>query len=168
MLYLGARFGDPLAFARTQSHWGRTYPFPEKVVALLTYQPIWEGCQAALAGWGSDDLSPHWPFFSLPAINSPYFVLTVILVTFGACKRWLSSYETVLSAALLLIPYVTRSQEMGMASQARFAAAVFPVYLVLGRLLACMPASVAGSLLGVSAFYLGAFSALFATWHMVY
>ena len=45
---------------------------------------------------------------------------------------------------------------------------MFPVYLILGAILARLPGSLAGALLGVSAFYLGAFSALFATWHLVF
>ena len=45
---------------------------------------------------------------------------------------------------------------------------MFPVYLVLGNILAGLPGPIAGSLLAVSAFYLGAFSALFASWHLVF
>jgi hypothetical protein len=118
--------------------------------------------------WGyADDLSPRNPTFCWSAVNGLYLALTAILILIGACKRWLSSYEILLAAALLLIPYYTRSIEMAMAGQARFAAAVFPVYLVLGNLLARLPGPLAGALLGVSAFYLGAFSALFASWHEV-
>jgi hypothetical protein len=57
---------------------------------------------------------------------------------------------------------------MEMASQARFAASVFPAYLVLGNLLACLPRSLAVATLGVSAFYMGIFSALFGAWHRVF
>jgi hypothetical protein len=170
MLYQGIRFGEPLAFAKTQSHWGGSPPLPEKLFSLLTYEPIWEVyVPGSPTYWGTDDnIFPHNPLFCWAAVNPLYFVLSGILVLIGASKRWLSCYETLLAVALLLIPYFTRGSEMAMASQARFAAAVFPVYLVLGHLLARLPGSVAGSLLGVSAFYMGAFAALFATWHMVF
>jgi hypothetical protein len=57
---------------------------------------------------------------------------------------------------------------MFMSSQVRFAAVVFPAYLVLGHLLARLPGSVAVAILGIAAFYLGSFSALFATGHLVF
>jgi hypothetical protein len=141
----------------------------EKVSALLTYQPIWEVyIQGSPSYWGSHELYPRNPVFCWAAVNPVYFVVTVILVVIGAYMRWLNSYETLLAVALLLIPYYTRAYEMGMASQGRFAAAVFPVYLVLGNILARLPVSIAGSLLGVSAFFLGAYSALFASWYLVF
>ena len=114
------------------------------------------------------DLSPRNVFFSWTAVNPVYFVLTAILNLIGAGMRWLSTYETTLAMALLIIPYFTRAYEMAMASQARFAAAVFPAYLVLGNILARLPEPLPWALLAVSAFYLGAFSALFAAWHRVF
>jgi len=169
-LYQGIRFGEPLAFVQTQSNWGRSpVPLSEKLFSLLTYEPIWQVYDRfSPFYWGAGEPYPRNPFFCWAAVNPLYFVLTVILVPIGACKRWLSSYETLLAIALLLIPYFTRGHEMFMSSQARFAAAVFPVYLVLGHILARLPGPVPGALLGVSAFFLGAFSALFATWHHVF
>ncbi len=63
---------------------------------------------------------------------------------------------------LLFIPYWTRGYEMNMASSARFAAVVFPVYLILGEWLARLPPAVSATVLGISTFFLGTFSALFA------
>jgi hypothetical protein len=162
-------FNEPFAFVKAQSRWGFTHTLLEKLHALLSYKPFRDVYDPfSPAFWGSREAFPRNPFFSWAAVNPPYFALAVILVLIGAWQRWLSSYEVTMAAALLLIPYCTRSDEMGMASHARFAAAVFPVYLVLGNVLARLPGVVTGSLLGVSAFYLGIFSALFATWRGVY
>jgi hypothetical protein len=65
--------------------------------------------------------------------------LDINTVLLGWRKRWLNAYEISLSAGLLLIPYVTRGYDFGMCSQGRFAAVCFPMYLVMGRLLAAMP-----------------------------
>ncbi len=167
-LYLQLRFGDPLAFAKTQDNWGVTVPFPDKIIDLLSYHPIWADFdQHFQTGWDrpADTLDR---LFSWKIANSACFVITTILIVIGAIKQWLSSYETLLAVFLLLIPYYTRAIEMGMSSQARFAGVVFPVYLVLGNLLARLPWPITGSLLGLSGFYLGIFSALFASWHWVF
>jgi hypothetical protein len=169
-LYQAVRFGAPLAFVQTQSNWGRSADsLSEKLLSLLSYEPIWQVYdRVSPFYWGAQEPYPPNPFFCWSAVNPLYFVVTLILILFGACKRWLSSYETLLALALLLIPYFTRAYEMAMASQARFAAAVFPVYLVLGNILARLPGPLPGGILGMSAFYLGVFSALFATWHLVF
>jgi hypothetical protein len=44
---------------------------------------------------------------------------------------------------------------------ARFASGVFPVFLVAGEILCRLPAGVSAASLGISAFLLGVFSALF-------
>jgi hypothetical protein len=168
-IYQAIRFGEPLAFVKAQSRWGSSPHVSERVLALLSFQPIWEVyVPGSPSYWGLRQTFSDNPVFCWAAVNPVYFVLTVLLVLIGACKRWLSSYEVMLAAALLLIPYCTRSYEMEMASQARFAASVFPAYLVLGNLLACLPRSLAVATLGVSAFYMGIFSALFGAWHRVF
>jgi hypothetical protein len=50
----------------------------------------------------------------------------------------------------------------------RFTAVVVPMYLVLGRLLARLPAPLAAALLCLSGFFLAAYAALFAAWHRVF
>ncbi len=87
------------------------------------------------------------------------------LIAVGAWKRWLNRLEVSLAAGLLLIPYVTRSHEMCMAGMGRFAAAVVPIYLVLGQLLARLPPPVAAMLLSLSGFLMGVYAALFAAWY---
>lgn len=159
--FLYAQFGDPLAFAKTQEHWGSPAPSPtDKAISLLSYEPIWK-----IFLRGPDGV---WSLYTWELVNPTYFVASAALVAFGAWRGWLNAYETSLAAALLLIPYLTRAYEMNMASSARFAAVVFPVYLVLGEILARLPLVASVALLGISAFLLGVFSALFAGGYPVF
>lgn len=168
LLYQEVYFQEPFAFVKTQAHWGRwPVSFSDKLIALLTGKPIWSVYNPASPGyWGLEE--PPCLLFNWAALNPVYFTATAVLVVVGVCRSWLSSYETLLAAALLAIPYLTRSYEMNMASGARFAAVVFPVYLVLGNLLIRVPGALATAFLGFSSFYLGAFSALFAVRDFVY
>jgi hypothetical protein len=90
------------------------------------------------------------------------------LIGLGAWKRWLTREEIGVSIPLLLISYVTKGFEWGLTSHGRFAAVVFPVYIVMGHLLARLPPPVPISLLALSAFLLGAYTALFAAGHGFY
>jgi hypothetical protein len=153
--FLYAEFGDPLAFAKTQKHWGSSTTSLDKMLALSSYQPIWEPFLR--------EPVTQWSVFTWEQLNPVYFVATIALIVFGAWRRWLNAYETTAAGMLLLIPYVTRAYEMDMASSARFAAVVFPVYLVLGEILSRLSLIVAVALLGISSFFLGAFSALSAS-----
>jgi len=164
-------FGDPFAFVQTQSHWGiGSVPWLDKLASLCSFEPVWQIYDSASPCYWRLGEPPgaHHAFFSWTAVNPLYSVTTAILILIGARRGWLSSYDTAVAAALLLIPYVTRAPEMLMGSQARFCAIVFPMYLVLGNILARMPEALAASVLGLCGFYLGAFAALFATWHGVY
>jgi hypothetical protein len=82
-----------------------------------------------------------------------------------AWPRRRKAYEVSLCAGLLLIPYLLRAHEMCMTGMGRFAAVVFPVYIVMGRLLAKLPWPVSAGILALCAFFLGAYSALFAAWY---
>lgn len=153
--FLYAQFGDPLAFAKTQEHWGSSAPsLVDKVLALSSYQPIWEIFLREPVA--------QWSVFTWEQVNPAYFIATVALIVFGAWRGWLNAYEISLAGTLLFIPYLTRAYEMSMASSARFAAVVFPVYLVLGEILNRLPLTVSAALLGISAFFLGVYSALSA------
>lgn len=159
--YQYAQYGDPLAFAKTQTHWGSSAPsLAEKLLALSSYQPIWEiFLREPVAAWS---------VFTWEQVNPVYFVASVALVVFGAWRGWLNAYETSLAGMLLFIPYLTRAYEMNMASSARFAAVVFPVYLVLGEVLSRLPLIVSVALLGISSFFLGSFSALSASRNLLF
>ncbi len=163
MLYQYAAFGEPLAFAKTQEHWTVRKPVPleEKALAILSHEPIWSVyVPSSEACWQRTQPEPRaWD--NLALANPIYFLLAVGLVILGAWKRWLDANETVLAAILILIPYLTRSFEMGTLSQGRFVAAAFPIYLVLGRLLGRIPAPCAALLACLSALLMATYAADF-------
>lgn len=120
------------------------------------------------------------PWFSLQFANPPFFVAAVVLIALGAllylppgandrCRAsWLSTEELSLAILLLLIPYVARGYEMGMGSMGRFTAIVFPIYVVVGRLLLLLPGSLRGVLLAVSAYFLATYTGLYVARHAIF
>lgn len=163
-VFLWASFGDPLCFAKTQKQWRPRgwAPMSEKVFALASWEPIWSVYDPrSTAYWRRFDKHCN-PFISLQFANPLYFVGVAALVAVGASKRWLNEYETLLGVCLLLIPYVFHSYEACMIGHGRYASVVVPVYIVLGQLLARLPAVAAGLVLAGFAAMLGIYSALFA------
>ncbi len=162
--YQGAALGEPLAFVKAQDRWCWRPPFAlsEKLYALATLEPVWSVYDPASRAFWERAAGDREPLFSLAFINPVYFVSAVALVVLGIWKRWLNSYEALAAAGLLFIPYFTKAYETGMQSQARYAAAAFPIYLVLGQLLCRIPGSVAGALAAISLFLLGVYAAMFA------
>jgi hypothetical protein len=159
--FLYAQFGDPLVFAKAQAHWGSdSHSLTTKVLALASYQPIWDIFLRAP--------DAEWSMFNWELVNPAYFIASVAIFVFGKWRSWLNTYEALLAGVLLSIPYLTRAYEMSMGSHARFAAVIFPLYLVLGEGLARLPVIVAAALLGISAFFLGAYSALFVGGYPVF
>lgn len=170
MCYQYLAFGEPLAFAKTQQHWGHRHAASatERVLALATLEPIWSVYGSASTGsWSSRDVDAI-PWFSLQFANPIFFAAAVLLVVIGGWRRWLSAYEISAGLLLLLTPYVTRAYEMQMSSMGRFVIVVFPIYLVLGQLLARLPFAVASGLVFLAAFFLGAYSALYAAGYAIF
>ena len=164
MLYQYLEFGTPLAFARTQEHWRMVPPVDlgERLLILAAFEPVWSVyLSEAPAYWRSVEGDAS-PWLSLQFANPIFFVAAAGLIYLGAVRGWLSKHEAVLAAALLFIPYATRSYEMAMASQARFASAVFPLYLVLGTLLVRAPLPLRWGWLVFSAAYLVVYSTMWA------
>jgi hypothetical protein len=171
MLFQYMQFDDPLAFARTQQHWqvrGPTVDPLDKVVSLVSGHAVWSVYDPGDAAWWGRSDGRDNPQLGLAFFNPIYFVLTVGLVILGGFKRWLTRYELLLSAGLLLIPYVTKGYENGMLSHARFAAVVFPAYIVLGQLLSRVPRAVAVVFLFACAGVLGWYTHQFAAGHPLY
>jgi hypothetical protein len=170
MVFQYEAFGDPLVFAKTQQHW-RTHtdaPLNEKAWALLTLEPVWHTFLPSSHGyWRFREWHDNFAF-SLIVANPIYFTLTALLIGLGAIKRWLNACEILLGVGLLLIPYITRGYDNSMLSTGRFAAAVLPAYLVLGRLLTRVPAGLSALFAAISGFMLGAYSALFAAGYSLY
>ncbi len=167
MAYQQWQFGDALAFARTQEYWRvrPAAPWTERLVDLLTLEPV-RGVfdPAAPCSWQRPAAEVS-PLFSLHLANPLYWLLALALLGVGIARRWLTAYEWTLALGLLAAPYLLRGHEMCMAGMGRFAAVAFPVYLVMGQVLARLPPGVAAGLLALSAFLLGAYAALFAAWY---
>ncbi|MCR4412313.1 MAG: hypothetical protein NUV77_07790 [Thermoguttaceae bacterium] len=162
--FLGLRFGDPMAFAKTQENWRIRPPVSlgDKLLSLASWEPIWSAYDSySLAYWGRRS-DPAPAAVSLQFANPLYFLAAASLVALGAMKRWLTAPEILLSAGLLAIPYFTRSYEMCMMGHGRFAAVVVPMYLVLGRLLARMTPLAAYGILALSGFLMAVYAAMFA------
>ncbi len=163
-------FNDPFAFAKAQQFWhisGReTPPAAEKAWLLATLEPM----RAKYDPRNPDYWARHEYFlpapFSLNFADSIYFLFTAALIVLGVWKKRLNAYEWVTALFLLLIPYVTRGHENGMACFGRFSAAVLPAYFVMGWLLHRMGPTLSAAVLAISAFFLGLYSALFAAGYL--
>jgi hypothetical protein len=168
MVYQQIAFGDALGFAKTQESWRmREGSVEEKVLALVTLEPVWSVYVPSSDAYWAKRVKSIDPLFNLQAANPVYFLIGAGLVAYGAWRRWLNAYEVLLSIGLILIPYETRSYEMCMASQGRFMAAVFPMYIVMGELLRRIPSPWFVLLVAPSAFFLGIYAALFAAGFVV-
>ena len=99
-----------------------------------------------------------FPLLSLQFMNPIFFVGTGVLLAFGTWKRWLTSYEILVSIPLLAIPYFTKGYDNAMLSHGRFAAVVFPAYIVAGQLLSRLPRRAAWSIIAASAALFAAYS----------
>lgn len=172
MCFQWAQFGDPLAFVQTQVHWSRP-GFDQKnamqeVFRLLTLQPVWDVYDTSCdCYWGAVPPKNN-PIFSMAFLNPIVFLASFATIIYGARYRLLSRSEWALGACLLILPYVMQSDRLCMMSQARFTSVIFPVYLVLGQLLARMPPPLAAAIVSCSGFLLAAYSALFVQWYWFY
>lgn len=138
MLYQQIEFGDALAFAKTQADFAkhRTEFSLAEFGNLLIGKPIWATyVPGNPVSWLAHDNVYINPVFSLNFANPIYWLFAWVLIGIGVYRRWLTKYEVLLSAGLLLIPYLTVASMNGMRSQGRYAAVVFPCYIVMGKLL---------------------------------
>jgi hypothetical protein len=172
MGYQYAEFGDPFAFALTHRHWfiytPETPSWAARWERLATAEPIWNVyVPSSQRYWDKVDTHGN-PLLGLAFWDPIVFVLAVIAVGFGWLRGWLTRTEVVLAAGLLLIPYVSRADEMSMMSQSRFVSVVAPVYVVLGRGLGRLHPAVGWAVFGVFASLLTLWTALFAAaWPLI-
>jgi len=140
MAFQWLEFGDPLAFAKTQSHWliGSNKYHDEKWLSLLAFEPIWRVYDSSYPGYW-EKIGPPNVFWNLQFANPLLYVSIFALVIVGIVRGWLNRFEVSFSIGVLLIPYVTRAAEMCFASHGRFAAVAFPAYIVAGKLIASWP-----------------------------
>lgn len=169
MLYQYVEFGNALAFAQTQQHW-QVVPelgWGEYLFSLFTLEPIWSVYDPdSWAYWANYELH-HEPLLSIQFMNPIWFCLVALLVGVGAAKRWLTAREILLSVGLLLIPYVTHAQPTAFAAQGRYAAAVFPAYIVLGRLSTSLPPALVVTTAAVLGAMLTMYTAMFVAWYRI-
>jgi hypothetical protein len=165
VVYQQIQFGEPLAFVKTQAHWGGRHNLPplEKLEALVTLKPVWEICCA-----DPSPLVDRDGLFDAGVANRLFFLLAWCLMFVGMIRRWLSLREVLLVLGLLLIPYVSHLNEVNMAAAARYASVAFPLYLVAGQLLCRLPTHLAAACLSLGGFLLGAYAALFLAWYPVF
>jgi hypothetical protein len=143
MAYQQVKFDTPIAFALVQKHWSFHAPLPgemqSKLVRLATFEPIWNMYVSGSSRYWGNFHATGDPFFGIMFWNPILFVIAVLSVVYGCCRGWFTKPEAILGIGLLLIPYVTRADEISMGSQARFVSVVVPMYVVLGRLLGRLP-----------------------------
>jgi hypothetical protein len=167
--YQWAVFGEPLAFFKTQHFWRMRPSLPawQMAVALASWEPIWSVYTPGLPGyWKSVD--PGLPLvLSYQSMNCILFVGAMVLLAAGRLKGWLTWHETLFGVAHLVFTYTLAGYRFAMLSQGRFVSVVFPIYIVLGQLLARLPWPAAAAVLLVSTFYLGTFSALLAAGYLM-
>lgn len=166
MIFQYVRFGEPLAFVKAQSHWQyREKASPaDQLLAAAALEPLWTVYdESSPAYWRRHEFQLG-PVFSLQFANPIYFAGVASLVGYGAWRGWLSAEEILFAAGVLTISYLGKSYEGCMTTQARYAMAAFPAYLVLGRLLSALPSTYAATVLAMSGFLLGTYAALFAGW----
>src|SRR5487761_1083778 len=185
-------FDEPLAFVKVQKDFGTPATWREKVVSLETLAPLRSVYDRRSSAFWTNRDRHGIAWFSLQFANPIFSLAAIALVAFGSWHRsrsiappppgerglrptvpappplWLSVEEISLSALLLLIPYVTRAQEMGMGSMGRFVAVVFPIYLVLGQFLVRLPGPVRAALLSLSGLFLATYTALYAARYVVF
>ncbi len=172
MAFQWIQLGDPLVFAKSQ--WNCRLTFGEEVtgwhywVGLVTLDPVWAVYSSSRSEYWARYEEHYNPLFSLQCANPIYFMMTAVLILVGWRQKWLNRYELLLSAGLLLIPYVTKSYDNAMAGFGRFAAVVFPAHFVVGHLLYRAGPGLAIALLGIWAFWLGIYSAMFAAGYRMF
>jgi hypothetical protein len=169
MVYQGFAFGEPLAFAKSQDFWRHRVPdgLGDKVLGLASFGPLWLAYVPGSPGYARLLADPAPRLLSLQFANPVFFVVAAGLVIAGAWKGWLSRSEIALAAGLILIPYAAKGFEMCMASQARFVAAAFPIYIVLGHILSRLPRQWALSVLIVLGTYLALYAAMLAAGYVL-
>jgi len=157
-------FGAPWAFVQTQAFWRVRPPvdFWERAIDLACLEPVSSVFDSSSPCYWAQTWEGGNPIFNGRIVNVGIFLLSCVVVLAGTWGKKLTAKEAGLAGALLLIPYATRAHEMCMASASRFAAVIFPVPLVVGNLLTRSPVGVIQGILGITAFLLGVYAALFA------
>ncbi|MBL8795992.1 MAG: hypothetical protein JNM56_18975 [Planctomycetia bacterium] len=164
MVYTGIALGEPFAFLKNIQHWAVADPERSKFISLLTLQPFWRNLDPSSPCYYAGQDASGYPWAGLMLGNPVWFGLAALLLLWGAYRRLLNPYETLLAAGLWLVPYITRCHDLCMGAAARYAAAIVPVYLLVGILCARVPTWTGFALVILAASLLVAYSFRFALW----
>ncbi|MEW4526557.1 hypothetical protein [Maioricimonas sp. JC845] len=162
---------EPLAFVKTQQHWTERQPPDDRweyALALATLEPMRSVYDPDCSCYWARDEPRNNPLLSMQFMNPVLVLLTWVAIAWGALRGIITPREMMLSVGLLAIPYVTHAYRACMASEARYAAVVFPFYIVLGTALARCPDTIRTMFYSGSAVLLGLYSALFVSWYWFY
>ena len=165
VVYLWARFGEPLVFARQQGdYWNREFSGP-----LATLGDAWKAAGVGMeyvldpsALFIGADATPALEASNVLNLTFLFFFIVVALAGLFVLPPGFSIY----AALLVLLPVLTPSPRFPLMSLPRFVLAAFPVFLVLGFFLSRSRWTLAAWL--VFSTCLGvALTALFVTWRWV-
>lgn len=149
MLYLQQRFGDPFAFARATTAWGRATASPLLMLGELAQQPAGGWPAALLAG-------------RLPLDKWIDLLVVLIFISLGCIllyqRRWSEGSFVLLGA---LIPFSSGL----LLSQRRYMWVLFPAFILLARW-GGRP-WVDRVIITISLLGLALFTAMFANWYWV-
>ena len=141
-LYLGVRFGDPLAFARAQQAWGHTPTLSTVLKVPLLHEVR----------------HMHWPFGSVRYLAAPVATVAALALVPSVFRRLGSGYG-VYALLVVGVPALTTGD---LFSMGRFVLAAFPCFAVAGALLATRRHNVVLPVLIASCVLLLLFTSLFA------
>jgi len=163
-------FGTPFAFAHAQAPYDMRpwTPGSTALLSVATLEPLWGVYDPSRPGFWAHFAPKCFPLFNLFFMNPLFFVGSILLVSLGVWRRWLTAKELLFSASVLLVPYLTHSYPKCGASLGRYVVICFPIYIVLGRLLSAMGPNAAALTLSLSACLLCIYSALFSSWYWFY
>lgn len=170
IFYLYWKFDAPFAFTQTQPHWNERLVagLGDKLIKLVTLEPFWAVyVPSSACYWGKVPPQDN-PLFNMKFWNPIYVLGTAALVGYGIKKRWVNAREILLVLGLLAIPLWFQATRTCMMSQARYASVIFPTYIVLGKILAQLPAPLTAVLCSASGLMLGVYTAMFVSWHWFY
>lgn len=163
-------FADPFVFCWTQTHWTvmPSLSLWQTLESQVLLEPIWSVyVPSHPAFWARFEWQPNI-LVGLQFWNPLFLVASAGFVAIGIRRRWLTTEEVLLSVGLLLIPYLLQGYRMAMMGQGRFAGAVFPCYIVMGRLLGQLPPAPRAALCATAACFSTVLMAMFAAWYRVF
>ncbi|MFO0916651.1 MAG: mannosyltransferase family protein [Pirellulales bacterium] len=166
--YLQLWFGDGLVFLWTQGEWWMRprVSFPRQLIGTVSLEPIWSLYLPGSDGFWQHEGASGLGVASLHFANPVWFGIILISVFFGWRRKSITDLEVAFSLTLLALSYVPKSFPMCMASQARYAAVVYPAYIALGDMLASWPSAARLVLYCAFAIGLMIYAAQFAAWYI--